>query len=266
MKPKPYVGITGFKYFNEVRDLTLNCFQYGYLDFDSRYQVMFGVVTSSKRLQDKRLEGTSSPALMDVNGLLALCSRGVLPMMHYFTENKDNLANEVVELFNYQKMYENNYCRALQINNTSWPVVEQVERIKATFPEMQIVLQLPRQVLQGESPQALATRAKEYSTLADYCLIDPSGGEGKDFSLEFSADLMAALDEEMPQTRIGVAGGLSPGNVYEKVSAVTERYEKPFCIDVQGKVRTEDGKAIDPVKAKNYLFHATRVLKDKNLL
>lgn len=264
MKPKPYVGITGFKFLDEVRDLVWDCFLNGYLT-RSRYQVMFGFVTSSKRLQDKTSAGTSSPALENVDGLLAVSSRGILPMMHYFTENRENLANEVIELFSHRNMYTNNYCRALQINNTSWPLASEIERISETFPEMQIVLQLPRQIQLAESSFQITKRAKDYADLADYCLLDPSGGEGKDFSVEYSADLMSALDVAMPHTMMGVAGGLSPENVYEKVSAVADLYKKPFCIDVQGKVRTENGKAIDILKARQYLFEATSALEDKNL-
>lgn len=237
MRPIAYIGITGFKEDYEVKTVAEQYLQKGFLGPDAEFthkthKAMFGFLCSAKRLADKTKQGRQSPRAQDLGFLTRSTPKGIIPMVHYFTQNRRNLAQEVKQVFMIDGLYENNYCRGIQIN-MPWPDIDQVEAIRKEFPDMDIVLQLPNKTL-GE-----AHRAKEYKELVQYCLIDPSGGKGQKISDEH-LDLVSMLHESMPNTRIGIAGGLSGSNVKETMGQVYQTFKEPFCIDAEGKLRTED--------------------------
>src|SRR3989338_32141 len=147
MREKPYIGITGFKIPAEINE-TVKLFDL-YLQKND-YTAMFGFLVSNKRLTDFNAKGEKSPAIKDLNELTSLVPKKYLPMMHYYTNNKNNLADEVAILFNHNNMYHNNNCRALQIN-MDWPEINQIGTIKSTFPKMKIVMQIPNMAMKNKT-------------------------------------------------------------------------------------------------------------------
>jgi len=257
MNAKPYVGITGFKTPEEVTKVAEQYSTAG-LNECSAYMPMFGYLVSEKRLADKTSVGTQSPAANDLAGLARLAPFFSLPAMHYHTTRKERIAQEVDELFSLNNLYD--CCHALQLN-VDWPEPRQLENILATFPDMHIILQLPKRATTSQSPEETARRAKEYENLAAYLLIDPSGGLGIDFDSVECVALMHALEKTMPHTTQGIAGGLSGDNVTERIATIKHHYYLPFCIDAQGKLRTPDKEALDFERTKKYINEAAKALR-----
>ena len=250
MRAKPYVGITGFKTRKEVRNTAAACLRNNFPN--SKYDVMFGVLSSHKNLKDHSREGKQSPSISDLKCLLDEVPRWGLPMIHYYTPKKNTLDEQVKELFSLGHIYHSNLCRAVQLN-VDWPPVEKVYQIMNAFPDMKIVLQLPKRSMEGLSTKEIAKQAGIYDRLVSYALIDPSGGKGEEFDLKYVIELMHALDETMPHTMIGNAGGYDAHTVKKKVPVIKGIYKKPFFIDTQGRVRTDDKKAIDSGETEAYL-------------
>ena len=258
MQVKPYVGITGFKTEKEVQEIG-KIFENNGFTGQGVYLPMLGYLVSAKKLTKRLEEGQQSPAFNDLGKLVRAAPSDFLTMLHYHSENKDHLAAEVDQLFSLEGMYY--HCKALQLN-MPWPYLKQIEKIKETFSEMQIVLQIPKSASEESSLEELASRASEYDGLVSYALIDPSGGLGIPFEVTKSTELMFALRETMPNTMIGIAGGLSGENVEERVKTITQSYGQPFCIDAQGKLRTKIGEnsILDLSKVKAYLEGAKKGL------
>lgn len=256
--PSPYIGITGFKTKEEIIR-TANAFKENYEKcraYKSVYKPMFGFLCSNKRLEDKLSEGTQSPAFVQLKELIdyaveADSLKKCIPMIHYHTENAKTLADEIKEVFD--GIYDK--CKAVQLNMT-WPAIEQVEKIKKEFPEIQIVFQLNKYALNDLEAENVVKRTKEYEKLVDYILIDPSGGLGVEFDLEKSCELMTAIENELENKTIGIAGGLDGENVKDKITNIAKKIHSYFCIDAQGKLRTEDKKEINAEKTNKYVAEA----------
>lgn len=262
MKPKPYVGITGFKTVFEVNTLADAYRNFG---FFGDYTAMFGFATSDKKLRNKSKEGKSGPRFIDIPRLARATPKEAIAMVHYFTRNRSNLVEEVKEVFTYENLYEDNLSRAIQINQ-DWPDTEHVRQIKHTFPEMKVVIQIPQRAMDGLSQNQIVNRTEEYSELADYLLIDPSGGQGKEFDVQECTDLMITLNEVLPNTRVGVAGGFSEENVSERFETIASRFQEPFIIDAQERLRgkSKERSLIDLLKAKTYILEAANAIRTAN--
>ncbi|KYK26761.1 hypothetical protein AYK26_04780 [Euryarchaeota archaeon SM23-78] len=256
LKAKAYVGITGYKTTQEVKDMAEMFRESGFPNI--RYEVMFGVLSSYKRIDDVNSEGKKSPCLSKLPEILQEIPSWGLPMIHYYTPRKESLCTEILSLFTHDPLYDANLCRAVQLN-VDWPPLEHLNYIIKEFPELKIVLQLPPRATEGLGLEEIAKRAKEYDNLVKYALIDPSRGKGLDFEVQYSVELMSALNQAMPHTRIGIAGGFDADNVKKKVPLIKEKYQEDFFIDAQGRLRTEDRKALDLNKAERYIKACSEV-------
>ena len=72
---------------------------------------------------------------------------------------------------------------------------------------------------------------------------------------------MDGLQEWLPDTFLGITGGLSHLNIREKIADVAEHFKHPFCVDAQGRLRTKDKKVIDLSHAHLYAFRAEQALR-----
>jgi len=255
---KPYVGITGFKTREDVLEVEDIANELGFENFS--HSLMFGYLVSDKRIRDRDSEGKQSSSLNDLPTIVRLTPRFGFPVLHYFTRGNE-YAEEIQELFNFGRLYENGICRSVQLNNMDvLPTVEDVDRIIQSLPKLEVILQLPRKFLEELTPEQATRRVKEYEGLISYVLVDPSGGLGLDFNLEKCIDVMSAVDEAL-NIMVGVAGGFSGDNVRERIRDIQSRFSKPFCIDAQGKLRVKDDKRrMDYSSVKNYLEDARNAL------
>jgi phosphoribosylanthranilate isomerase len=258
---KPYVGITGFTTKEEVEVLAEVA--HDELD-DLGYQFMLGFISSEKRLAHPSERGKTSPAFQDLPALLeAVPDYDVcLPMIHYFTTNREELGKQVGLVFNHQDMYWENLCMAIQIN-MAWPELEQLNQISEAFPDMHIVLQLTKEILQ-EDITSMTEKAKAYRGYADYVLADPSGGLGQELDLGRAAGRLASIQTVLKETVPGIAGGLSEDNVYEIALTILYGLQpSPISWDAQGQLRTggSRGQSIDLDKATTYIIESARAIR-----
>ncbi len=255
MKEKPYLGITGFKTERDVKEVTDILMANGFPNED--YLPMFGFIVSKNRLNNLAVGGTRSPPAKELPFLSECTTRWTLPMMHYFTEKNETLAEQVRQLFSIGKMYDDSLCRAIQLN-VAWPQLEQIGKILQEYQRMRIVMQIPAIAMEGLSVDDIARRASGYDQLVKWALIDPSGGTSKDFDIKRGLELMNALRESMPNTRIGIAGGLSGDNVKARIIQIRNGYPEKFCIDAQGKLMRDN--QIIMGEAARYLQQSTSAL------
>jgi hypothetical protein len=249
----PYIGITGFKALHEIHTIaeSVNEYPLGY--------VMFGITSSNKRLLDPTSSGKTSPRLDRVRDMVRAVPNHHLPMIHYYTPNLDQLAEEVIALYDYCQIA--NRC-GLQIN-ALWPDPEQIKKLHLCYPDfvlksLKITLQLPKKALEATNHE-IVEKLKAYQGLINYVLIDPSGGMGEDFNTVRAALLMKMISEKIKDITPGVAGGFSAENVAERVKEIGEITacnccSQPtlhdYCIDAQGKLRSERKiKSVFPVDA-----------------
>jgi len=260
-KAKPYVGITGFKTAQEIGATAEAFYDNGF--FSSNYLAMFGILSSDKRLDNPFQEGTMSPAICNLSEALEAVPKWGLPTIHYHTKEKEKLNSHIRAILTVDGIYYYGLCKAVQLN-VDWPPLDQINKILKEFTKLDLVLQLPRRATEGLSLKEIAKRSKEYDALVKYALIDSSGGKGVEFDLEYGIELMNALNEAMPNTRIGIAGGLDGGNVKSLVSEISKKYNEDFFIDAQGKLRTDNKEALDYEKARDYIkSSATALLRKK---
>ena len=258
LKPKPYVGITGFTTQDEVRTLG----EYALNILPESHQFMLGFIVTDKRLADKSSRGTKSPAYVDLIPLIQTSPVGTLPMVHYFTANPENLVRYVKSIFQNDNLFESGLCRAIQLNQL-WPSFEDLEEMKMNFPGLQIVLQLPKTALK-ESIEQIVKKARGYSGLAEYVLLDPSGGEGIDFRPGKILDLLERLPSALPKATFGIAGGFSAENVSSHIELLSKNYHQPFSTDAQGKLRSDNKTSIDLKHATDYLSNAGESFTNQN--
>jgi len=240
---KQYIGITGFKTRAEVEAVN---------EMIEDQYIMFGILASKKRMDNPRIPGKRSPAFQDIRALTKDV-RG-WPVLHYFSTTKSGLAEEVLQATS------NSGCKGVQLNQ-DWPEPQEVERLHSN--DLEVILQIPKRA--QTSIEEVARRAKEYEGIVNYVLVDPSGGLGEEFNLGYGVALMHALRESLPESGIGIAGGFSPTNVYNRVQELRKLFSYDFSIDTETRVRTNDTVHLDEARMKKYLSEATQAFQEREL-
>ncbi|MBW3018948.1 hypothetical protein KY329_02065 [Candidatus Woesearchaeota archaeon] len=255
---KPYVGITGPVTVSEV-DAICTQFSDARLTRNHCNTPMLGFLVSYKTLNGQEVANRRYPAFEFIPELVESTSRRVLPMIHYNSKEQDTLARQVARIF------QDIPGHALQLN-VVWPDIAQVKLIREQFPEMDIVFQASRKVLDGRSPPLIAEGIKNYGDSIDYVLIDPSDGRGKPFDVQASLEIYNALREQCPHLTIGFAGGFTGANVADRLYQLIARIGNAnFCIDAEGGLRDKVTDAygddlLNMQKVKAYLQAAAGVL------
>ena len=263
MKARPYVGITGPANSQETIDICREFSEAGY-SMNSPHIPMLGFLVSYKTLNGQAIKNKRYPPVNTLSKLLEATDGKVLTMVHYNSREIDSLSNQISHVF--EGIYENNLCRALQLNIVS-PDISQVQKIKETHPEMLIVFQASNKFMKGKSPEEISKEIKEYGDSINYVLIDPSGGRGIPFNLESSITIYSELKEKCPDLTGGFAGGFTGKNVSSRLNKIiTQTKEKDFCIDTEGGMRdklSEDyGDDIQNIhKIRDYLQDSSKVLR-----
>lgn len=247
MKEKPYVGITGFKTELDVAIASLFFKRCGFAIPGMPYKAMYGFPCSPHKIMNPDKQGSRGPSLNCLASLVKKVPGWALPMVHYFTNEKDTLDEQVKEVFSKNNLYD--ICKALQLN-VAWPGLKQVRNIMDEYKEMKIVLQIPLPLVEETKIKDIVARAKEYDSLVSYVLVDPSRGKGKQFQ-EKDISLMCALGKAMPSTTMGIAGGLGPSSVKSKVASVKKEYNDLFSIDAEGALRKDN--ELSGYKVRDYI-------------
>lgn len=248
---RPYIGITGFMTQDEVLSVL------DAMPASSDRLVMVGVLASQKTiflgLQNKwpnRYPGPNDIAAIFPNHPL------VLNFVHYNTKEPETLLEQMLRV---TELGGPNF-QGFQLN-VKWPSPQVLEEYRRQHPGMRIVLQVGGGAFKAvnDSPQILAAKvADEYDGLADYLLLDPSGGFGKPFDTARAREFLNALRERGVERflGLGVAGGLSPTTL-NLVEPLVDDFQA-LSIDAEGRLRDESDTLNQDV-AKEYVSMALQI-------
>jgi len=227
----PYIGVTGLTSKSEVEQV-VSLFEEKKF---SHYIPMLGFLVSYKTLNNIPTENKRYPKIEALPELLrVLEGKKVFPTIHYNSREPD-LFNQISLIFN-SRIYQENFCRGLQLN-IPWPDLNELKVIKSVYPELKIIFQASKEVLSFGTAKEIASRIKsEYSSLIDYLLIDPSGGNGIPLNLENSCNLYQELSSKLPELIIGFAGGFSGENVFSRINSLEKTLGGlNFSLDAEGR-------------------------------
>ena len=253
---KPYVGITGYKTIEEVLHSAANFENAGFGN-EKAYTGMLGFLVTQKNLKDHMRVGSRAPALNDLKKVMSAVPKSLFPVMHYCSFDPENIGNQAISAFKQTGVYEEDICKAVQINNEYWPEKSQIELVKDTFPDMEIILQVPTYSNETNHPHQVVDKIKEYAPFIDAVLVDPSAGAGIPFG-ERSLELLQVLNYGLNDVLIGIAGGLTPDGVSDKIDLIQKSTDSPFFIDIEGKVRNQDGLYLDRDKVETYISNSAK--------
>lgn len=232
MKAQSYIGITGFMSRSEV-DVVLAA-----KPAASERLLMVGVLVSAKTMRMERnskLNRYPFPCSI-ISGIIWRHPR-VLNLVHYATDDRRNLSLQLDMVSG----WSGSSLDGFQLNMV-WPDPREMERykIEPNGPqETTFVLQVGGRAFEKvrKSPKALARKlADEYDGLADYVLIDPSGGEGKPFDPVVARACIEAVTAKCPNLAVGLAGGLGPDTL-DCVEPLLRDFPD-LCLDAEGRLRT----------------------------
>ncbi len=246
MRPRPYIGITGFTKEQEVAEIldTLPP------DWNPKRLVMVGVLASGKTIRGIPNKWPKRyPEVKDLGSVFTSDSVA-LNLIHFNTKNPENLVEELC----LAQSLAGQHCHGFQLN-IAWPDKEALAtyRIKRGG-ETTIVLQCGGKALADvdHSPEKLREKVAEYRDLIDYVLVDPSGGLGKEFDLELARGCFSSLSQ-IPDIGFGIAGGLSADNI-DRLEPLLAEFPN-FSIDAEGRLRDENDNLNVPVSV-DYLLSA----------
>ena len=251
MRPKPYIGITGFMSRGEI-ELALAVLPRG-----TDQLVMVGVLASSKTLRGIPNRWLHRyPLMAELAGIFP-AGRNTLNLIHFNTKDRESL---FVDMCHVQAL-AGSYCHGFQLNIV-WPDKGTLTRYRDHAPRGRntIVLQCGEKALEeiDRTPAKLVKRVREYEGLIDYVLIDPSGGLGLEFDEMFAHNCLFALSRDGPESiGVGIAGGLHADNI-ARLHGLLGAFE--FSIDAEGRLRDKDDN-LNIAAAQAYLQAADALYK-----
>ena len=228
----PYVGITGFMSRAEVDHVL------GNMAIGSSRVLMTGVLASQKTLNGREPgQPGRYPAIHEIEGIFSEHPRS-LNLIHYNTREVGSLYEQLDRLCSWGGRWHNGF----QLN-IKWPPLTHLRELMRQRPETINVLQLGRSAMEDEDndPIAIARRASGYAGLVRYVLIDQSGGKGEPLRTDQCRKLLRELYRLMPETQMGVAGGLCGPTVQTRIGPLADEFPA-LCTDAEGRLRTEDDK------------------------
>lgn len=219
MRGQPYIGVTGVVTAEDVAALR-RCVAL----LPTGYRLMAGVLVSAKTLCDEPTTNARYPRFDDVPGLLtALADAGCWPVVHF--NCRAGLREHLQALAGLDAV------RGLQLNVGN-PDLATVSAFKEWRPDVELILQVnaAAQDESGTLTKASALRYMDrYDSVADFALVDASGGRGKAMDLSLATSLA-------PMRRgMAFAGGFGPGS-FESVHALCQAGARP-SFDAETRVR-----------------------------
>ncbi|MEA2003342.1 MAG: hypothetical protein U9O53_00085, partial [archaeon] len=267
MQTTNYIGVTGVSSIDEVsqvKGIVDRMKTASLLPHDKK--VMLGYLVSYKTLNSKPTANRRYPLIKDLPAMLEAAGDNIFTMIHYNSTELNTLAEQVSEIFAFENIYERNLCKAFQLNIT-WPDPKAIENIKSSYPDIMFVLSLTKDAISGNTPEQILENTEQYNGLADYILIDPSGGEGKPFDIEHSALIYRELRNHFTTEKIGFAGGFDPDNISRRLGIlIHELGTTDFSIDTEKGVRIPLSQKygddlFSAEKIEEYLTSSTSIFK-----
>jgi len=247
---KSYIGITGFTSRLQVRKVL------SAMPKQSNHLLMVGVLVSQKTLAG----GTNKypmryPKIGSVAGIFPHDPR-VLNLVHYCTDEKKNLAAQLEAVLE----HAGPNCHGFQLN-VAWPDRNEIKKFLDKFPLQKIVLQIGRHALEkmSDNPRQVADKLHEYHAVADYFLLDGSGGKGIPLDPDKSITFLTRLIEGRTGIKPGLAGGLGPDSL-DLLNPVLKHFPD-LSIDAEGQLRNARTDVMSTRKTKKYLIRSLGMVK-----
>lgn len=253
---KFYIGVTGIDSQDSAKKVS--AIYNNLLPDSSNYQGMSGYLVSLNSMRGNSV----SKKFPDVNtlpGMLETTRVSGLNTIHYNTHEPEYLGEQIGNLFIRDNIYNDNLCRAVQIN-TTWPNLEQLQYLKKQMPALDIILQLNRTILKSNRVD-ITRKLINYNSLADFVLLDPSGGKGVPFNATEIAPFFRAVRHTLPTKPIILAGGFTPENTSIRLEELKDKLQtKEFGTDAQQGLRTFYGRDdyLDIDKVEQYVKAAVK--------
>ncbi|HSX41361.1 MAG TPA: hypothetical protein VLF21_01870 [Candidatus Saccharimonadales bacterium] len=237
---QPYVGITGISTPWEIEAITSKWFEvFDWTETDRRF--MNGILVSSKSL---RGEAPSDPQQYPDLGRarhLMVDDPRVMNTVHFNISGLTERPSRVLKLGSYLSRVVERLpaTEAIQIN-LAWPSVDLLKGFREDHSQL-IILQIGAAAYEalGHDPGRLVAVLEHYCGVADYVLIDPSGGTGQPFNLSLALRTLDALAGSDLPMLWGIAGGLGP-NSLGRLKKLVELYPN-LSWDAQGRLRDGEG-------------------------
>jgi len=266
---KNYIGVTGIANISDNVTTAKSIMESGLDFYINKPHVTIGFLVNSKTLhripaKEEKIPHQRYAPVSSLRRIMEYSKKYALNSIHFSAKEDDNLDEEIKQIFQEGNIYKDYLCRTLQLN-VALPGKRRLENILKEFPEMSIILQISKKVL--EDKENIAEKIKDYSGLIQGILIDASGGKGKELDIDLSAEIYNRVKEKSPGLVIGIAGGLNPWNVQEKIKLFREKIKsKDFSIDAEKGLRIyeedQNGNIIidmlDPNLVREYILHAMR--------
>ncbi len=247
---KPYIGVTGFTSRFEILSVLAAIPAY------STQLLMVGVLASQKTLEGLQNKWPNRyPAVKDIRYIF-FRHHQILNLIHYATKQPESLVDQLVQLTNLGGINLNGF----QLN-MAWPSLKDIAHYHAQCGRSKkIVLQIGKRAFEmiNNSPRELAARVAEYEYLADYVLLDPSGGLGIPFNPEIAQSYLEALKVKNLTMGFGIAGGLSPTTL-DLIKPLIKDFSD-LSIDAEGRLRNSKD-YLDLGLTREYIRKAFELLR-----
>lgn len=234
---KPYIGVTGITTESDAQEIAQTFSST--LPKRSTHQGAVEYLVSSKTLQGVYEPNAKYPALAQLSRLLGITNQAALNAIHYRTTDRSTLPQQIKQLFTETEIYQDGLCRTLQLN-LSWPDVDQLRQIRQELPGLKIILSLSGRILKRQPWAEISRRAWKYRDLADYVLIDPSGGRGIEFEDRYFPPYYRLINDILPDTPVVLAGGFDDRNVLRRIYNISRLlHTEAFGIDAETRLRVK---------------------------
>ena len=254
---RPYIGVTGFTAQNQVNEALAAVLPQG------TRKVMVGVLASGKTIWGVPNKWPARYPTPDALGGIFTSHGNALNLIHYNTKEPDTLLPQLART----RLLAGPYCHGFQLN-IAWPSVEMLRTARKelcpTAPTV-IVLQVGNRAFEivGRSAEKIAEKVASYEGAADYVLLDPSGGLGKEFVTEEMADYLRALTAKNLPIGLGVAGGLC-AETLPRIALLAREFPA-LSIDAEGRLR-DTNDALDQKRVDDYLRTAAKLFAEESVL
>jgi len=251
---QPYVGITDFMDVKEVASMAKVFSSHKPNNFQHKLHV--GVMMSYKTLHAWTTKWESAfprketiPSIFDGD-----YANDVMYCLHYADSQK---RSDLWKSLGLAIMYGGQHMHALQLDLV-WPDRYQIfAAITDSGRQPEIILQIGKQAFEDidNNPRALVDRLGKYAydNVLHRVLLDKSMGRGIGMDVRSLIPFIEAIQNDLPDIGIGVAGGLGP-RTYHLSEPVMQSHNN-ISVDAQDRLR-KSGSAMDPVNwdmASQYL-------------
>lgn len=233
---QPYIAVTGATEISDIKKVSHAINEY-FPPESSHFGIMGFLVSDKSLAKVNPIVNEKFLNSANLRRTLEATEPGAVNVLHYNTHERENLSGQISAIFGDTGIYDEELSQAIQLN-IFWPDVNEVKKVKDKFPEMKIILQLGRRILENEDRFEIVERLKKYAADINYVLIDPSGGKGVSLNVKDFAPLYRLIRYEFPNLGIALAGGISDKNVTEILEEITRSLATDeFSIDAENRLR-----------------------------